>query len=103
MDETHHMTTGGLLGAGATTAPVMTSIALIATAGSGNPPPRQRTEALFSNPTATKTDTEVSSPDYADEPRSEVRVEIRSHGPHTRPAGLTASLSSAHYQQGTDV
>jgi hypothetical protein len=83
MDETNHMTTGGLLGAGATTAPVMASIALMATAGPGTPPPRERMESLFSNPTATKTDTEVSSPDYSDEPRSEVRVEIRSHGPHT--------------------
>jgi hypothetical protein len=47
MDETHHMTTSGLLGAGATTAPVMASIALMATAGSGNPPPRWRGESLL--------------------------------------------------------
>jgi hypothetical protein len=40
MDETHHMTTSGPFCAGATTAPLMASIALIATAGSDNPPPR---------------------------------------------------------------
>jgi hypothetical protein len=39
MDETHHMSTSGLLDVGATTARVMADIALRATAGSGNPPP----------------------------------------------------------------